>query len=455
MKTFKFLLSGLADGFRLAFFRDVPRERMRAGWGAILVLAALTVAFPILVSIAVVGPAGEWSWYSLPFVLFHLPLIASAAIVAAYALGMRSEVERFMYAALLISFVVDLFTVAALYIADVDPRTGRLFGSLAALPAVWLALAFATYACRSAQPGLRRLAVVATGLVLLALPLASLYRDRTLWHAARDDEASSASDPMALASEDAFYRQPEVLARELKALQPGRKGVVDVYFIGMAGYGNQDVFMREVDSVARLFKERFGSEGRAVRLVNNPKTVLDTPIASMTSLRAALKRIAELMDRDEDVLVLFLTSHGSESHRFSLSLWPLRFNELDPAALRSALDASGIRNRVVIVSACYSGGFVAPLKDDNTVVITASATDRNSFGCSNEAERTYFGKAYFDEALRGTYSFTQAFEQAKPVIAARERRDGYDPSNPQMVVGDAIAARLRMLERQLENAPRR
>jgi hypothetical protein len=213
--------------------------------------------------------------------------------------------------------------------------------------------------------------------------------------------------------------------------------------------------MREVDSVARLFKERFGSEGRAVRLVNNPKTVLDTPIASMTSLRAALKRIAELMDRDEDVLVLFLTSHGSESHRFSLSLWPLRFNELDPAALRSALDASGIRNRVVIVSACYSGGFVEPLKDDNTVVITASAADRNSFGCSNEAEWTYFGKAYFDEALRGTYSFTQAFEQAKPVIAARERRDGYDPSNPQMVVGDAIAARLRILERQLENTPRR
>jgi hypothetical protein len=98
---------------------------------------------------------------------------------------------------------------------------------------------------------------------------------------------------------------------------------------------------------------------------------------------------------------------------------------------------------------------VEPLKDDNTVVITASAADRNSFGCSNEAEWTYFGKAYFDEALRGTYSFTQAFEQAKPVIAARERRDGYDPSNPQMVVGDAIAARLRILERQLENTPRR
>jgi hypothetical protein len=161
------------------------------------------------------------------------------------------------------------------------------------------------------------------------------------------------------------------------------------------------------------------------------------------------------MDRDEDVLVLFLTSHGSESHRFSLELWPLRFKELDPAALRALLDASGIRNRVVIVSACYSGGFIAPLKDEHTAVITASAADRNSFGCSNEAQWTYFGKAYFDEALRGTYSFTQAFENAKPVIAARERADGYDPSDPQMAVGGAIAGTLEALERQLRNAPPR
>jgi hypothetical protein len=150
--------------------------------------------------------------------------------------------------------------------------------------------------------------------------------------------------------------------------------------------------------------------------------------------------------------VLYMTSHGSEDHEFSLSLWPLGFARMDPAVLKSLLDESGIRNRVVIVSACYSGGFVEPLKGPDTLVITAAAADRTSFGCSNEAEWTYFGKAYFDEALRGTHSFTKAFQAAQPRIAKRETQDGFDPSNPQISVGERIAARLDELERQLDGA---
>jgi hypothetical protein len=187
-----------------------------------------------------------------------------------------------------------------------------------------------------------------------------------------------------------------------------------------------------------------------VRLINNPKTVLDTPIASRTSLKAALRAVAEAMDDGEDVLVLFLTSHGSENHRFSLTLWPMGFHELDPPALRQALDESGIRNRVVIVSACYSGGFVQPLAGAETLVITAAGRDRTSFGCSNEAEWTYFGRAFFDEALRQTRSFARAFELALPVIARREQAESFEPSQPQISMGATIAATLVQLEAQLE-----
>ena len=84
---------------------------------------------------------------------------------------------------------------------------------------------------------------------------------------------------------------------------------------------------------------------------------------------------------------------------------------------------------MVIVSACYAGGFVRQLEDENTLVIAAAAPDRNSFGCTNEADWTYFGKAYFDEALRQTTSFTRAFEIARPLIEARERKDKYEPSH--------------------------
>lgn len=209
--------------------------------------------------------------------------------------------------------------------------------------------------------------------------------------------------------------------------------------------------MKEINAVSRLFQERFGTGGKTIRLVNNRKTLASSPVASVTSLRASLIRVAEVMDRDEDILFLFLTSHGSKAHRFSLDLRPLRLQELDPAKLRDLLDESGIRNRVIIVSACYSGGFVDSLKDENSLVISASAVDKNSFGCSNDAEWTYFGKAYFDEALRKTHSFVDAFELAKPIIADREKKEGYTASEPQIALGETIKPKLLKLARQLDS----
>jgi hypothetical protein len=156
------------------------------------------------------------------------------------------------------------------------------------------------------------------------------------------------------------------------------------------------------------------------------------------------------MNRDHDVLFLFLTSHGSHDHRFSLSFWPLGLYDLTPSDLRALLDDAGIQNRVIVISACYSGGFVDALKDPHTLVITAAAGDRTSVGCSNEADFTWFGRAYFDEALRKTRSFTEAFALAAPVVAERERHEGFDPSNPQMVEGREIAAPLAVLQRMLE-----
>jgi hypothetical protein len=245
-----------------------------------------------------------------------------------------------------------------------------------------------------------------------------------------------------VANEDVFYLQPKLLRQQLAALKPGRRGVIDLYFIGVAAYAGQDVFMKEVHSVKRLFDERFGTAGHSVMLINNPTTVNESPIASSTSLGLALKRVAEVMDRDEDILFLFITSHGSKEHGAAFDFSPMQLKPLDPGRLKELLDRSGIKRRVVVVSACYSGTFVDVLKDPETLVISASAADKNSFGCSNGADFTYFGKAYFDEALRETYSFSEAFEIARPVIAEREREGNLRSSDPKMFVGEGIKAAL-------------
>ena len=72
--------------------------------------------------------------------------------------------------------------------------------------------------------------------------------------------------------------------------------------------------MKEVNAVNRMFKDHFQTQDKSIRLINNPKALAEAPVASVTSLRASLRGIAHVMDKEEDILFLFLTSHGSRSH---------------------------------------------------------------------------------------------------------------------------------------------
>jgi hypothetical protein len=155
------------------------------------------------------------------------------------------------------------------------------------------------------------------------------------------------------------------------------------------------------------------------------------------------------MNREEDILVLYVSSHGSQDHQLSVDFWPLRLQAIDPPALKKALHDSGIKWKVVVVSACYSGGFVEPLKDDNTLIITASSATKTSFGCGSESDATYLAKALFDDALRNTYSFETAFELARQSIRRWEAEQGQEPSEPQIFVGPAIRDKLLQVEKRL------
>ena len=72
---------------------------------------------------------------------------------------------------------------------------------------------------------------------------------------------------------------------------------------------------------------------------------------------------------------------------------------LTPRDVGKLLEATGARYRVLIVSACYSGIFAKALADAHTLVITAAAADKPSFGCRDGATWTYFGDAFFNKAL--------------------------------------------------------
>jgi hypothetical protein len=440
-KPWHALAMNLVSGLRAVFFLRVPLDRIHATWSQLILLTAVNVAIQFVSDFARVGPAGEFASYGLPGVLFTLPVVLFAAWALARLANRPEQTLLVAVAFSAISLPIKvLYTVMQSALGTGLLRSFHAWNSYLFYPALlWFALAAAVTSIRLfGMPMRQRAFAIVLAIVVIGGPFSQVYRDQTLWVLPYDENAAMDRQRDALDSEDIFYLQPKLLERELAAVKPNRKDGIALYFVGAAGYAEQDVFMKEVHYVSDLFKKRFGTEGHSVMLINNPHTVAHSPIASATSLRLALKRVGEVMNRDRDILFLYLTSHGSKDHKLSLSFGAMQFNDLDPKRLRAMLDESGIKRRVVIVSACYSGGFVDALKNENSLVITASAPDKNSFGCSNEAEFTYFGKAYFDEALRKTDSFIDAFNLAKPIIAAREKIDDYDSSDPRIFIGANI-----------------
>jgi hypothetical protein len=157
------------------------------------------------------------------------------------------------------------------------------------------------------------------------------------------------------------------------------------------------------------------------------------------------------MDRDEDILFIHLTSHGARDGKLSTSFWPLTVDSATPELLKQWLNEAGIRYRVVSVSACYSGSWIAPLSDPGTLVMTAADATHTSAGCGRRSELTYFGRAVYDEQMRKTWSFEAAHAAARPVIEQREREAGKSDgfSNPQIAVGEDARRQLDRLAREL------
>jgi hypothetical protein len=318
----------------------------------------------------------------------------------------------------------------------------------------WLSVAWFALVCWRAtttalmprQPYFWPRAFVGTALLLVLVPLA-IWGAQPWFHALpppqSQPEIAQSANP---AAEEVLIKQPQLLYAAVSDLEDERPGVTDLYFVGFASYAGENVFRKDIEVARELFDSRFDTEGRSIVLINNPQTMLDDPFATVSNLRATLSEIGDIIDPDQDVVMLYLSSHGSRDHKLSVEFPPLLLEQLTPDELKEMLDSAGIKWRIIVVSACYSGGFIDPLKDEYTLIMTASAADRTSFGCGSESDATYFGDALFGHALRVEDSFVKAFEQAKARIAEREQAEHVSPSEPQLFVGDAMATKLPSLE---------
>jgi hypothetical protein len=236
-------------------------------------------------------------------------------------------------------------------------------------------------------------------------------------------------------------QQRALLQAAVAGLAPQRKGITDLYTIGVAGWADQDVFIKELDGALDSLGKVLPTGNRVLRLLNHRETIRKTPLATRDNLAAAVREVGKIMDKNEDVLILFMTSHGTRAG-FGLQLPGKNPIALPPAEVAAMLAFERIKNRVVVVSACYSGIFVKPVANDDTIVMTAADETHPSFGCSSERDWTYFGDAFFNRSLRPGVDFRAAFNSARNLISGWELMDSLQPSNPQGHFGPALMEKL-------------
>jgi Peptidase C13 family len=406
---------------------------------------ATPILFGLCIAWLVLWIAIDW-WGAEPdaaFFIGNVPLLAwyGLAILALAALLHQRSMPMPPFAAALalslglVPIPLLLAGVAATYL-DQD-----WFWVLVVIAGIYALLYFAR-GLRALTGESQRLAAVAGAAFVIGFMWLSdaLNVIPDVW--ASGEVEASATGNAADDAESLIFEQQARIDRALAAIGTGASANPRAFFLGFAGVGEQKVFAQEIGLASRVIAERYRVEDRTLSLINDERDLEKAPLASVSGLKYALRGLGEHMNRERDVLFLSISSHGAKEPAIVVSNAQLPLNDLTREGLAEALEESGIKWRVIIISACYAGGFIDSLKNPKTIIIAAAAADRTSFGCSNDSDLTYFGEAFYRDALPEAHSLRDAFDKARAAIAAREKREHVDPSRPQAYFGSELEGKL-------------
>lgn len=453
---------------RLRFFRPVARRSFKVSKGVTLAVLAASLAAKALHDYAAAGPEpffNEWGF------------VTAAAFWGVFAIGLAMmsgrrapvplsrAISDLAGIAMVNSMLLFGLTVGWIYSARLIQKQ-EIPAEYVWFAGFWLISIWSLTTMMRAGSRLwpepfrfSRMRFFAAVLLPVALiPRQSLFdgpnTDWTrhdIWYHVRealfepDDEANLAAAAPAIDYEATLYRQPAMVGEALADLKPPSGDEPQIYFVGLAASSEQTVFKSELLGAQSAFESHFFAKGHSLIMVNSQETLGQYPLATMSNLDLALTGIAKVMRPDKDVLALFVTSHGNVG-KISVSLPGFPLNMMEPEHLARLLAKSGIKNRVIILSACYSGSFIPALAGDDTLVMTAASAVTTSFGCSNQREWTYFGDALFNHAMNKTTSLPKAFNLARDMILKWESEQGLAASNPQLSLGKNIGKLLNLLE---------
>lgn len=445
------LARNLRAGARLTLFLRVDRLAFRVDVAQLLLLFALSAAIDV---------GGDWLRAAPPreFVVQGV----GPELYAAALLLLGSAVVALVNRQPQLALAVPVIALAALpilqvlhyvpYVVRADLHAPDLLLTFEYAIVTWIVLVLVrcVAVAFAPMPPFGWLRAIGGGL-LLAAPIwfSGALVPSVPWWRGEGEPAQAHGGGVNAGAEAVLAAQAFLLDHALAELADERPGQADLYFVAFAPDGRDDAWREDAEAAQEAMDARWGTAGRSVLLANSPQTLLTVPFASVTNLRETLGELAGIIDVEEDVVMLYLTGRGTPEHRLVADQPPLSLVDLSPAGLRQLLDDADIKWRIIVVSACYSGGFLEPLQDDYTLIVTDARADREAFGCGGRTPAGLFGGAFFGEGLGKGESIEAAFERSKAAVVARERDAGYAPAaEPQMFVGEAMAEKVRTLRKR-------
>jgi len=394
---------------------------------SIFLLGGILLALWIPLDPLVYADPLEFDWYSVPGLAWTIAGAFALAWLLTRLMRPPAGYRR-----------VLLLTLGALPIAMLGSVAfGRLpdgwFFPLVAIFAAYGALYFRnSLRSLSGANQYRAMVIGAFATYLFILAGNFLEVNSSPWILAQESEDDSGSDDDAVWARMAalqFGQQARIDA-DVARIAEHATAQPDVFFLGFAGNGKQRVFAQEITLAAKVVGARYHANERELLLVNDARDPERRPLATPEALRHSLLALGRIMGPD-DVLFLALSSHGGEDGSIEVANEGMVPMSLSAEELAAMLRDAKIPRKVIVISACYAGAFVPVLADEHTTVITAAAADRTSFGCADDRDLTYFGEAFYRDALPGARTLQDAFETARHDLAEREREERIEPSLPQ------------------------
>jgi hypothetical protein len=174
-----------------------------------------------------------------------------------------------------------------------------------------------------------------------------------------------------------------------------------------------------------------------------------TDIASFTELHASADErwhVSGLRDLERSLTTLkpaegegclvYLTGHGAPDGLAMSADTPTLY--VRPTRMESMLGGCAQRPTVLIVSACFSGIYARPgVTKPERIVMTASAADLTSFGCSNNNRYTFFDQCFLDAWPRSS-GWGMLADEVERCVRGTERSGGFPSSDPQFFFGPGL-----------------